>query len=200
MRIWTRVDEALMPQHYFLEDTDICIFHGEYVKGAGYTGRTNSLIHNLKKKPSAPHQNYKATAIKDCANLLEAISPKALQSQTFVPVPPSKAIGHPDYDNRLTRILNLVNTAKLDVRELVYQKASLSSSHTSSDRTSISDLIKNYCIDESLTEPQPSNIIIFDDVLTTGRHFKAMQTVMRNRFPDSEIRGLFIARRLVPTE
>ncbi len=48
---------------------------------------------------------------------------------------------------------------------------------------------------KSLLEPTPDAIIIFDDVLTTGAHFKAVEAVLRTHFPELPIAGLFLARR-----
>ena len=39
----------------------------------------------------------------------------------------------------------------------------------------------------------------FDDVLTTGAHFKAVQALLQSQFPQTEIVGLFIARRVPET-
>jgi hypothetical protein len=38
--------------------------------------------------------------------------------------------------------------------------------------------------------------VIFDDVLTTGRHYKAVQLVLKAAYPDISSPGLFLARRL----
>ena len=52
-----------------------------------------------------------------------------------------------------------------------------------------------YAIDEGLTAQQPKWIGIVDDLLVTGCRFRAMSNVLRQRFPDARITGLFIARR-----
>jgi len=53
---------------------------------------------------------------------------------------------------------------------------------------------QNYTINEDLAAPAPETIILFDDVFTTGCHFKAMELVLKKRFPDVGILGLFLAR------
>jgi hypothetical protein len=50
--------------------------------------------------------------------------------------------------------------------------------------------------DEGLTAQQPKWIGIVDDLLVTGCRFRAMSNVLRRRFPDARIIGLFIARRV----
>lgn len=83
----------------------------------------------------------------------------------------------------------------LDVRELVVQTQSTSAAHESEDRLSPSQLLEIYQLDETKAEPEPSFIIIFDDMLTAGSHFRAMHATLGQRFPSAEIVGLFIARR-----
>jgi predicted amidophosphoribosyltransferase len=58
----------------------------------------------------------------------------------------------------------------------------------------------HYSVDESLAHPAPDVIVLFDDILTTGCHFKAMELVLKERFPDVEILGLFLARAVRPPE
>ncbi len=60
---------------------------------------------------------------------------------------------------------------------------------------------KNEIIDNLVFEPKnydlsKSKIIIFDDVITTGRHFKAAQYKIKEKFPSANIVGLFVARKV----
>ncbi|MCY1246636.1 hypothetical protein D9M72_598890 [compost metagenome] len=57
------------------------------------------------------------------------------------------------------------------------------------------DLIPLYAINEAIAAPAPTQILVVDDVLTTGSHFVAMKSVLGQRFPNAWIGGLFIARR-----
>ena len=54
-------------------------------------------------------------------------------------------------------------------------------------------------IDHSLGSPQ-HNVIIFDNVLTTGSHFTAMKQRLLASFPGLNIVGVFLARRVFPTD
>ena len=54
------------------------------------------------------------------------------------------------------------------------------------------DAVTNY----SLTTPEPSVIAIVDDVLTTGAHFRAASAILAAQFPEVQILGLFLARRV----
>jgi len=71
-------------------------------------------------------------------------------------------------------------------------------SQLSEERVGIPELIESMGIDEARAHPEPRTIGIFDDVLTTGRHFKAVQAVLRDRFPGIPVVGLFVVRRVPP--
>jgi predicted amidophosphoribosyltransferase len=52
----------------------------------------------------------------------------------------------------------------------------------------------NYSIDDIWRNPAPQVIGLFDDVLTTGAHYRAASNVLHGAFPGVRIIGLFIAR------
>lgn len=202
---FTRIDDLIRHDHSALSAEDVCIFLREYKAGAGYQGETNSLIVNLKKKPSERQTkggwHYKGLAIKQFSEeLATSLNPKWLDAATLIPVPSSKAPGHPDYDDRMEQICKGIREG-LDVRSIVKQAGSMEASHTAGDgnRASVEELIANYQIDETLTDPAPVSIGIFDDVLTVGRHYRAMHTVLSQRFPGVPIAGIFIARTIRPS-
>ena len=118
-------------------------------------------------------------------------------------MPPSCAKSDPDYDDRLIQILQQMEQGfDADIRELVLQRETMPASHEG-ERASIAELVANYTIVDALRAPAPrGRIVIFDDVLTTGRHYKAMQQVLNAAYPGVPSPGLFIARRLpkAPTE
>src|SRR5690349_7704326 len=82
----------------------------------------------------------------------------------------------------------------LDIRELVLTQ-SIAPAHLSQDRRSVNEVAHRMRIDQSLTGPAPNAICIFDDVLTTGAHFKAVESQLRARHPITVVAGLFLARR-----
>ena len=114
-----------------------------------------------------------------------------------MPVPPSKARGHPLHDDRMLRVLqSLGEGLNLDIRELVVQRESMSAAHEADGRPRPPEIAANYSIDENLAAPTPERFGVFDDLLTTGSHFKAMRMVLEARFPDVPVTGIFIARRV----
>jgi predicted amidophosphoribosyltransferase len=128
--------------------------------------------------------------------LREVVPERWLDRATFVPVPPSKTIDHPDYDDRLLQVLQGLSQARrLDVRELVTMAESTDPAHLTQDPRDIRELMRRMRLEEALANPTPEAVIIFDDVLTTGAHFKAVQRILLARFPDVPMAGLFLARR-----
>lgn len=185
--------------HYYLEPDDECVYVGDYTPRGGYScSPINQTIINLKKKEGDGGYHYKDFAIRQVAReFLSGLNLSVIErSFTFVPVPPSKVRGHQYFDDRMIQVLGHMNAGgTLDCRELVIQRESTSAAHQSASRPSPDELAKNYYINENCSLPEPKNFIVVDDVLTMGAHFKAMQMVLRNRYPDiGKVIGLFYAR------
>ncbi|AJQ92296.1 hypothetical protein [Gynuella sunshinyii] len=199
---FTQVDDSIRGDHYYLAPEDYCVFFGEYTARLGYShSKTNQLIVNLKwgmEFKGTSRFRYKDKAIKTVANCLRLIANP--ENLTFVPIPPSKASDDPLYDDRLVQILEafckIMPLAHFS--EILKQKASTRSSHECADgnRLKPDELEANYEIDNSKFDEVRENIVIFDDMLTTGSHFKAAQSVLHRVLPDRKIAGLFIARRV----
>lgn len=204
-----RIDPTNIGDHFHLTASDECYFLFEYTAHKKYDySATNNLISNLKKKPgssSPAEMRYKAGAIQRCASYIStAVSMDNLPDWAIVPVPPSKAKGDPAYDDRLLRVCHLLSGAKrpLDIRELVIQSESTVAAHEAEpgQRPSVEELVAIYTIDEAISQPTPKSILIVDDVLTAGTHYRAMHTVLSQRFAGVPINALFIARRVFPPE
>lgn len=198
----SQIDGSNRDDHARLTPADLCYFLYEYTSGQTWAfSGTNSLISNFKKKPSLLDANqsyYKNRAINEAAAALQTtLNPNALPNVTLVPVPGSKAPDHPDYDPRMDRVCKLIGQA-IDVRKLVVQTVSTEAAHEAGngERITVQELLDVYLIDEALAQPTPTTIWIMDDVLTAGTHFKAMQTILAQRFPGIPIFGIFIARRI----
>ena len=130
-----------------------------------------------------PEWKWKQKAIDRWAEMLrQVLTDGWLKDVTLVPVPPSKTKDHPEYDDRLLQILQKLGAGQnLDIRELVVMKESIDPAHLREDRRSVRELIEKMDLDDELMKPPPSAIFIFDDVLTTGAHFKAVESVSEAR-------------------
>lgn len=196
-----RIDDLTRPDHIRLAPGDICLYFGDYTPRAGYQhSQANQLVFNFKKpmnRKSHPDWHHKANAIRKAASFFSQAYGPFLNELTFVPAPPSKPKGHPDHDNRLVEMLNLVvepNGSKPEIRELILQPIARLAAHEGDARPTVEQLIEQYQIDESKAGEVRQTIAIVDDVLTNGTTFKAMDTILRTRFPGRQIIGLFLAR------
>ncbi len=201
----SKIENIFLHNHPALEPDDDCYFLGEYTSGRDYRhSGTNNLISNFKKSPERkgrPEWRYKEKAIKKIAEAFrKSLRYAWLQKITLVPIPPSKAKWDALYDDRMLRVLEILNQKfdnGLDIRELILQRESTQSDHGASFRQPPGHLIENYYIDQEIVNPEPKEIALFDDLLTTGKHFKAAQHVLMKQYPTVKIRGIFVARRIL---
>jgi hypothetical protein len=196
-----RIDQLLLPDHFYLGIDDECYFYGEYtVKGGFAHSDTNRLILNFKKEMNRsgnPDWKYKAEAITEIANIFTSLNDwPQLQNFTWVPIPPSKDKNDPNHDDRLLQTLQKmkVRFQNLDFRELVRIIRSRQPAHGNENRPTPENHYSNFEIDQTLTTPAPTSIVIFDDVITTGSGFKAMKRLLSNNFPGVKVIGVFVAR------
>jgi len=198
----TKIDDLTRGDHHYLEPNDLCYYLGEYTARGGFAvSETNHLIINLKKpmdRRGRPEWRYKEQAITTAGQALRKnfTDQQLTTTPTLVPMPPSKVKGDPAYDDRMLRILQgMCAGVNADIRELLLQRQNMHAAHEGEQRPTPIQLAANYTIDEQLVETTRKLIVLFDDVLTTGAHFKAAKQVLQNRIPQAEVVGVFIARR-----
>ena len=199
-----QADELIKNNHPFLNVEDEIYFLGEYTVGArSEHSKVNRLVINYKKpldRKGLSDWSYKEQAVKDVAALFrtsifntEDLSDRVLQA-TLVPIPPSISKNSSDYDDRNLKMLQLF-MPEGDIRELVLQKESRSSLHSSkSSPRNPQDLASNFLLNSSALNPRPKEIWLFDDILTKGTHFRALCEFLKMEFPFIPIVGFFIAR------
>jgi hypothetical protein len=199
-KLW-RIDESTVEQHFSLKPSDQCYYVWEYTANKRYDfSPTNQLITNLKIPPSEIQKRgrWKTMAIKHCAAALKKLVSERMvrERATFIPVPGSKAKGHPDYDDRNLQVLvEAFGAWNMDLCDILELTQSTESDHSSrGDRIAFHDLLSITRVRELTPVPAHSIIILVDDVLNSGRHFKVAQQLLSVRYPQAEIRGLFMAR------
>ena len=204
----TWIDETNRDQHAFLQEGDRCLFFGEYFAGKGYQGGgTNQLMFNFKTLPSIARtyparRSYKESAIATVATgLRKVLGRNQIERLTFVPIPPSKTPDHPDYDDRLTRALTMGCTGfNSDIRLLLRRMSSTESDHRTGARLTPEALHSLLELDSAAVAAKPLReaIVLFDDVITTGKSFKCCERRLREVIPATiPIMGLFVARRIL---
>jgi hypothetical protein len=200
-RLLQQIDETNRRDHWYLDEGDNCHYLYEYTAGQGWRGgETNQLIHNLQKKRGDGGYHYKAPAIARCARDFSAVlNAEWLAQATIVPIPPSKVKTDQAYDDRMVQVCRAIHAEPPpDVRELVEQIAS-TDTFKGGNRKSPAELKQNYRIAENQLPNLRRIVGIFDDVLTTGSHFKAVKEMILERAPQAHVIGLFVARRAIPS-
>jgi hypothetical protein len=196
------VGELELPDHCYLSAADHCYFIGDYTARAGFGhSATNQVISNLKKSPLTrgtyqwPH---KLKAIREVAAAFRAnLDPTRLPHITFVPIPSSKPRGHAEFDDRMTQVARQI-ALNADVREMIITCEEREARHLGDHARNPEELRATLDLDPAQLDPAPTEIMILDDVLTTGCSFKVCQSMLAEQFPGVPISGLFVARRVIP--
>lgn len=196
------VGDLELPDHHYLSQGDQCYFMGAYTARAGFGhSSTNQIISNLKKSPllrNTYQWPHKARAIRDVAAAIRGnLNPERLPHLTFVPIPSSKPRGHAEYDDRMTQVARLLGP-QIDVREMIVTICEREARHLASNTRDPEELRHTLALAEDLLEPAPTEIILLDDVLTTGCSFRVCKVMLNERFPGVPVSGLFVARRALP--
>lgn len=205
-----RIDELTLWQHNQLTSGDRCFYLGAYdPANDSFKNPIRSIIHNLKKAKGKKGYKYK---LQDIEYLGQQLCRLFDDEHIVIPAPPSKIKSSPDYDPRLTKILESAhkyakkNNKYLNFLELILQKENREPKHMNNGaRPSFSEQKNWYYLDEDLIDTfedhlkkHKSRVVIFDDVLTTGATFKALEFVLKERCPKIKVTGLFIARIIHP--
>lgn len=193
--------------HAYLDKDDKCYYLGDYISKGGYScGPTNNIVYNFKKpmdKKGKSEFIYKQKAINSLSSIFSnLINPEI--AITFVPIPPSKSKDDPNYDDRGWRLCKGIceNNEKWVAKELILQTQTIEPFHNSKTRLHPEKLESYYVLNESQLPVDTDAIFLFDDVLTTGAHFKAAKNFLLRIIKNSplDIIGLFIARRRLENE
>jgi predicted amidophosphoribosyltransferase len=197
------LDDDRRGEHCHLSATDDCRYLLEYLP-ARPPGAVGQLIANYKCPPllavaGAARQHYKERAIGQIAAALRGCAARGfVEASTWVPVPPSAAWGEAGYDDRLVRTLRRAFTGyDLDLRLLLQQTRSTQPDHCRGRRVSSTALLGLIRLDAWAMRARPlrSRIVLFDDVLTTGKHYKCCEQRLHEWLPCVPVCGWFIARR-----
>jgi hypothetical protein len=194
-----QIDALLRDEHWHIDAGDECFFLWERVTGGRFSEYpTNDLISNIQIPTSCrlqPRWYWKGNAINYAARALSELIPAPLRDATFVPMPPSLTFENPGHDPRMRELLQAVRPALRDIRELVL---AIEDRLQKEKNISPEERAANYRINEEIADPEPTEIVIVDDVLAGGSHFKGMKIRLSERFPGVQIYGLFLSRAIRP--
>jgi predicted amidophosphoribosyltransferase len=199
------LDEQGRVDHPYLCASDRCWALSEYLAGTGRRGGSiNRMIVALKQSPSDAaldpiRRRRKQRAIQAAADLLRSqVCRKRAESMTWIPIPPSRATVDRNFDNRLLQVLRVAfDDYDADIRSVLSQVVSTASDHLSVRRCGVEELYRGLRVNREALYSRPlrSSLVLFDDVLTTGKHFRCCERRLHEWLPDARIDGLFIARR-----
>lgn len=200
-----------MHEHSYLDIDDNIYYIEEYISGNGFAGKGNNLIINLKKsvdKKGTDQWKHKEKAIIDIALLIakEMDNPNVSSRRIYwLPIPPSRIKTDPLFDDRTYRILTLAiavsTSCKHFVTDALYQHSNRESFSSITAKRDVDELVSNYSMNDIPNyDPEKDLIVIFDDMLTTGCHFKAVEELVLDKYPNAVVMGIFVARRVIKSE
>lgn len=188
------LDLELHPRTCITKD-DNCYYFMEK-ESEGYTkSSANNLINNFKKpvdRRGRPEWTYKENAIKVFIDDLCIIN--FVKPYTIIPAPTSKPRGHQDWDNRLDEVTKGLGerNSHLNIEKALDTSEVLTPAHLNGSRDI--DFIKSKTVWNGITNLESDTVILIDDVLTTGAHFKAWKEfIMENDPRVKNVIGLFWA-------
>jgi predicted amidophosphoribosyltransferase len=198
------IDDSNRGDHFYLEQGDRCYFLHEFTARQGFGhSPANQFIFNFKKSPLQRHEahyRYKTQAIAQAIDTYRQLFdqfPSVYPACTFVPIPPSKPAGHPEYDDRMWQVVQGLCKGKgADARELIAQKDAYEAAHL---HEAGSNRIKPHQLQDLyvLRPPAPKEtVLLFDDVLSAGTHFVAAKRVIQSAYAGTTVVGFFLARRI----
>lgn len=195
-RLWNILEQP--NSHHHIKDDDVCIYAREYVTGYGYqAGPTNRLILNFKKKPSIRIKNpqewrYRTDAIEVFVRETNQLRGGLLQTVTAIPS--SKQKNHPEYDNRFEDFFKSLSKSQplLSIEWPIEIKKTTRASRCQGDRDSKS-IKENYSW-KGFKKVPPKELYVFDDVLVSGAHFRAVSDFLKENAYIGKIIGVFWAK------
>ena len=208
---WQTINKIGAFNHRCLEPDDSCMFlmvreHHEPQDPVDSWSEPYRLVKNLKIKPSELKRNparrrYKQSAIERFAVDLRRLLSQSSNKLAIIPAATSRRKNDEDYDDRLVKACSLAsaplpNVDCWDIFDLAQSVPSASREGGTRDPKAIAS---NILITQRFDANQYDHILIIDDVITTGAHFKACQEVIYSAFGKKAF-GVFWARTESPTE
>ena len=187
--------------HHHIKATDYCLCKREYVSGYGYKGGpTNQLILNFKKPPLKQKTfewKYRKQAVIRFKKEIESLFKPDLKI-SITAIPSSKHRSDPKYDRRFEDLFQelLKSRPSLKVEWPIEVIKTLPSSHQEGRRDP-EPIKRNYTWKGFSQKSPPKRLCVFDDVLTTGAHFRAVSDFLRENDYEGQIIGVFWSRAIL---
>jgi hypothetical protein len=196
-----QIDILTAQEHYHLAPTDDCYFLWEWDAASYAQSAITDFIGNFQRDPKFRAKYwpwlFKAIAIEHAATAICRTVLPEWRTSVFVPVPPSRIKSDPRHDSRLIDTLRLASSAINETHELVLQ---LTNTDSRQKKISPQTRAHNWTLCLDSLRKMPEHFVVFDDLLTGGSHFAAMKIALARKFPGVPVSGLFLARRVLPSQ
>jgi predicted amidophosphoribosyltransferase len=195
--LWKRLDVS-QDIPVFIRQEDEVYYAREYIsKGGCKASEANQLIMNFKKPVMRRGQRdwyYKEQAIDRFARELAA----AVKENTVIAaIPSSKCQTDPEYDSRLDDTLAAARRYKpsLIIERPIVVKATSVAVHAGGSRRP--DEVYSHLVWNGFSR-EVTQVLLVDDVLTTGSHFRACKRIISEHCPNTKVAGVFWAKTVWP--
>jgi len=182
---------------YYLDEDDECFYFMEHQPGGYSASPSNSQISNLKKPISAKGSTqwkWKELAISQFIQDLKSLELSSENVVIVVPGATSKPRESSNFDSRIDQVVDGVfeNHKSFQVEYLIEAKNEVIPANYGGSRKK-EDIKKNTKWN-GFNGTVYETVIIIDDVLTTGSHFKAWKEIIKENAPEvKRIIGIFWA-------
>lgn len=199
MGLWKKIDQASETFPVRLDLADICYYAREYISGAGYkASECNQLISNFKKPVEKKCNHYEwQHKLKAIRQFSQELARLFKDGAVLAAIPSSKCKSDPDYDPRLDDSLSLlsrINTT-LKIVEPFHTVGTVQAVHLGGERN-VEAFYRNLRWDG--IGMSTDHLVLIDDVITTGAHFKACQRLILEQQPQISVLGVFWAKTVWP--
>jgi hypothetical protein len=195
--LWRKLDVSQDLPVFILQEDEV-YYAREYISKGGFkSSEANQLIMNLKKPVSRRGQRdwyYKEQAIDRFAKELAG----ALKENTVIcAIPSSKCLTDLEYDSRLDDTLAAAKRykASLLVEQPFVVDATSVAVHAGGSRRP--DEIYRHLVWKGFSR-EVEQVLLVDDVLTTGSHFRACKRIILEHCPNTKVAGVFWAKTVWP--
>lgn len=207
---WTRVDRTRWPRN--LSASDVCFFYYEYTprRGKRYS-QANAAVLDYKASRLEIARNpglaaRKQAAIDFYASILgsffeskrmrdSGMALSQLGAQVgLVPVPPSKPVGHVDYDDRNVRTCILLQERYgFRLCRDVETASDVGPSHLSGEPRTTERTYSSLAL-RGTSARDCRLLFVIDDVIASGAHYSAVRRLLRESGYAMFMCGMFLAR------
>ena len=197
--LWSRLDRKSHEEFpVYLDDSDDCYFAREYIAGGGFqASEANQLISNFKKGVDRKDNIYEWRHRIHAVNKFALELSNALAKNIILAnIPSSKCLSDPEYDNRFEDMFLVLKKLRPDLKieNPISSIVSVVASHHGGTRNP--EEISENLVWKGFEDKIPRHIVLVDDVLTSGAHFKACKELIQYHCPQTIVSGVFWARRV----